>query len=118
MTITYFAVNGETLDVNHSGNDFLGKITLGLWDLLGIPMPLSDADAKLVARILNNYVKLQEETKNEPEAESYYFWHLLGYKQEAPHTIVWIKKVAKFFEDSNRLLSEDEGMDRLARLLE
>jgi len=118
MTQTYFAKNGETLDINQAGNKFLDKITLGLFDKVGIPRPLLESDAKLVSRILNNYIKLQEITKSMPEAEQYYFWNQLGHKQETPHTIVWIKKVSSFLERGEGLLSEEEGMQRLERLLE
>jgi len=39
-----------------------------------------------------------------------------GHKLEAPHTITWISKVAKFFNDSEGLLSEEDGVSKLERL--
>ena len=60
---TYYAVNGAEIDSNVSGNNFLNKITLGLWDKVGIPRPLSEDDAQIVARILRNYASLQRATR-------------------------------------------------------
>ena len=62
MTQSYFAVNGDMKDINIAGNEFLDKLTLGLWDLIGIPRPLSEEDSKLIARILKNYAHIQRIT--------------------------------------------------------
>ena len=54
---------GKSLDINISGNDFLGKITLGLWDKLGFAPKIKE-DCKLVARICRNHIKYQEYLKD------------------------------------------------------
>jgi hypothetical protein len=94
MTQTYYAVNGEVKDINVTGNRFLDKITFPLWDKAGIPRPLSEADAKLIARMLQNYVKLQ---RIKPDT---WFWKELGWNQDSEANIIWVEEVAEFFEQS------------------
>ena len=113
MTQTYYGVNGVDKSINYAGNGFLGKLTLGLWDLVGVPMPLSEEDSLLVARMLRNYAKLQTVTLGDNDAEQYFFWNPFGYEQENTRIIKWIEGVAQFFEESGGLLSEEEGMARL-----
>ena len=113
MTRTYYGISGVDKSINCAGNEFLGKLTLGLWDQVDIPMPLSEKDSLLVARMLRNYAKLQIATLDNNEAEQYFFWNHLGYEQENMRIIKWIEGVAQFFEESGGLLSEEEGMARL-----
>lgn len=101
MTQTYYAVNGEVKDINVTGNRFLDKITFPLWDKAGIPRPLSEADAKLIARMLQNYVKLQ---RIKPDT---WFWKELGWNQDSEANIIWVEEVAEFFEQSGGLLDEE-----------
>lgn len=91
MTQTYCAVNGEIKDINITGNRFLDKLTFPLWDKAGIPRPLSEADAKLIVRMLRNYAKLQRIRPGE------YFWEVMGWNQDNKADIVWVEEVAKFF---------------------
>lgn len=92
---TYYAVNGGSVDINVTGNLF------GLWEKAGIPRPLSEADAKLVARLLKNYANLQRYTLGE---DHNYFWRTMGYEQDDIETIEWTDKIANFFEHSGGLL--------------
>ena len=97
MTQTYYAVNGEIRDINVTGNHFLDKLTFPLWDKAGIPRPLSEADAKLIGRMLRNYAKLQ---RVKPDA---WFWKELGWVQDSETEIRWVEEIAKFFEKSGGL---------------
>ena len=101
MTQTYYAVNGEPKDINVTGNRFLDKLTFPLWDKAGIPRPLSEADTKLIARMLRNYAKLQ---RINPGA---WFWKELGWIQDNEADIVWVEEVAEFFDKSGGLLDEE-----------
>lgn len=101
MAQTHYAVNGEVKDINVTGNRFLDKLTFPLWSKAGIPRPLSEADAKLIARMLRNYANLQ---RIEPGT---FFWKEFGWIQDNETEIIWVEEVAKFFENSGGLL-EDE----------
>ena len=104
---TYYAANGEVKDINVTGNHFLDKLTFPLWSKTGIPRPLSEAETKLIARMLWNYAKLQ---RIKPGA---WFWKELGWKQDIEADIVWVEEVAKFFEESGGLTDEDVGEEML-----
>jgi len=106
MTQTYYAVNGEVKDINVTGNRFLDKLTFPLWDKAGIPRPLLEAETKLIARMLRNYAKLQ---RIKPDA---WFWKEQGWTQDDETEIIWVEKVAEFFEQSGGLLDEDIGGDK------
>ena len=103
MMQQYFAVNGEVKDINVTGNRFLDKLTFSLWDKAGIPRPLSEAETKLIARMLRNYAKLQ---RIKPDA---WFWKELGWVQDNGGDINWVEEVAEFFEKSGGLLDEEVG---------
>lgn len=109
MTQTYYAVNGEVKDINVTGNRFLDKLTFPLWDKAGIPRPLSEADAKLIARMLRNYAKLQRIKPGD------YFWEELGYEQDDLIEIEFVEEVAEFFEHSGGLLDEEIGGEMLEK---
>lgn len=106
MTQTYYAVHGNTKDINITGNQFLDNLTLGLWDKIGIPRPLSESDAKLVARMLRNYAALQMTTSDAPQRYGTYFGHQFGYVQEGRQELRWIEEVATFFDESGGLTDE------------
>ncbi len=121
MAQYYFSKNGEVEIVNYSGNKWLGKLTFGLWDKVGIPRPLSEEDAKLVGRILRNYLKLQKvhydyinesesgKERGIREADCNCFWSELGYEQDMSLDILnWVDDLAKFFEESGGLITEEE----------
>lgn len=114
MTQNYYAVNGEVIDINVTGNHFLDKVTFPLWDKVGIPRPLSEADAKLVARMLRNYANLQRLTLGEVSDELRqfhdYFWRTMGYEQDDIVEIELVEKVAEFFDNSGGLVDEDAGI--------
>ena len=101
MTQTYYAVNGEIKDINVTGNRFLDKLTFPLWDKAGIPRPLTNADAQLIARMLQNYAKLQ---RIKPDA---WFWKELGWIQDSEADIVWVEEIAEFFVQSGGLLDKE-----------
>ena len=103
MMQRYFTVNGEVKKINVTGNRFLDKLTFPLWDKVGIPRPLSEAETKLIARMLRNYAKLQ---RIKPSS---YFWEDLGWTQDTEADIIWVEEVAEFFEQSGGLLDEDVG---------
>jgi len=112
MSQDYFANNGEMETVNYSGNKFLGKLTFGLWDKIGIPRPLSEMDSKLIARIINNYIKLQTKDRIMFRDAIQRQLHEIGYKLEEEDTIIWLKELANFFEKSGGLMSEEEWCER------
>ena len=101
MTQTYYAVNGEIKDINVTGNRFLDKLTFPLWDKAGIPRPLTNADAQLIARMLQNYAKLQ---RIKPDA---WFWKELGWIHDSEADIVWVEEIAEFFVQSGGLLDKE-----------
>ena len=100
MTQTYYAVNGKTKDFNVTGNQFLDKLTFPLWNKAGIPRPLSEAETKLIARMLRNYAKLQRIKPGK------YFWKELGWVQDSEADIIWTEETADFFEKSGGLIEE------------
>jgi len=102
---THYAVNGEVKDINVTGNHFLDKLTFPLFDKVGIPRPLSESDAKPVARVLRNYAKLQRVTFGEDHS---YVWQMVGYAQDDIVEIEWVEKIAEFFENSGGLLDEED----------
>ena len=107
MTQTYYGINGELFDINVTGNHFLAKLTLGLWDKAGIPRPLTKKDSFIVARLLRNYIKLQTITSSNDEYGKT-FWSSHGYRQDDIEEINWLTKVAGFFERCDGLMTEDE----------
>jgi len=115
MTRDFCAVSGEEMNINNRGCAFLGKLTIGLWEWIGIYEPMSKDDTLLMARILRNYAKIQRETHNCELnrcgiTNQYFFWHTNGHRQEDMDTIEWLEKVADFLENSGGLVSEDEYM--------
>jgi len=110
MTQTYYGINGELFDVNVTGNHFLAKLTVGLWDKFGIPRPLTKPDSLIVARLLRNYIKLQTLiSSNEDYGKS--IWSSHGYRQDDIEELNWLKEVAGFFERCDGLMSEDQWYD-------
>ena len=88
---------GKSIDINVNGNNYLGKITVGLWEKLGFS-PKSKEDCKLVARIIKNHIKYQEYHEN---FTNYYNIPILE-----PEEIEFMKKVAKFFEKAQGIKEE------------
>ena len=88
--------SGKVFSINISGNEFLGKITLGLWDKLGFA-PKTAEDCQIVGRICKNYLKFQEWQ----EYSSFkYFQEKCGLEKLSKDDIEWLKKVAYFFENA------------------
>ena len=88
--------SGKVLSVNVSENEFLGKITLGLWDKLGFA-PKTEEDCKLVGRICKNYLKFQEWQE---DSSFKYFQEKCGLEKLSEEDIEWLKEVADFFENA------------------
>ena len=105
MAQQYYGCNGRLLQLNVSANHFLEKITLCLWDKVGIPRPLSKEDAVLIARILRNYVTLQEVYLDDP-GQGTHFWSLYGLGQDDEEDIKFTSEIALFFEECNGLTNE------------
>lgn len=84
---------GKEIDINIYGNDWLGKITLGLWDKMGFA-PKSAEDCKLVARIIKNHIKYQRKGF---ESIGFQCFRL---KREHPKFIDFMEEVAIFFENA------------------
>ena len=88
--------SGKVLTINISGNEFLGKITLGLWDKLGFA-PKTEEDCKLVGRICKNYLKFQDWQ----EYSSFkYFQEKYGLEKLSEEEIEWLEEVVDFFENA------------------
>ena len=111
---TYYAVNGKDMDVNFAEGMFLDKITMGLWDKVGIPVPLSEKDAELTSRILWNYAKLQRSTF-ECGDRTNDEWNSWGYVQDDNEKIIWVEKMAEFFEESGGLTDGEDRMTDVRR---
>ncbi len=86
--------SGKVLSINLSGNEFLAKITVGLWNKLGFN-PQTEQDCKIVGRICKNYIKFQEwkEYNSFKFAQENY-----GLEKLSDAEIKWLKEVADFFE--------------------
>lgn len=110
MTQIYYGNNGEIFHCNVSANHFLGKITLGLWDKVGIPRPLSKDDSLLISRILKNYIKMQKETSSD-KAYGAHFWSMNGFAQDDNEDIDFTNEIAQFFERCGGLMTEEEWED-------
>ena len=106
---TYCAVNGEVKDINVTGDRFLDKLTFPLLDKVGIPRLSSEDETKLIARMLQNYAKLQRIKPDE------WFWKEVGWKQDNEADIIWVEEVAEFFEKSGGLLDEEIGEEMLEK---
>jgi len=86
----------KVLSINLSGNEFLGKITLGLWDKFGFA-PKTEEDCKLVGRICKNYLKFQEWQ----EYSSFkYYQEKCGLEKLSKEEIEWLQEVTDFFENA------------------
>lgn len=88
--------SGKVLSMNLKGNQFLARITLGLWNKLGF-MPETEEDCKIVGRICRNYIKFQEwqEYRSFKFAQEHY-----GLEKLSDVEIKWLQKVADFFENA------------------
>jgi len=96
MSRTYTDIKtGKYIDINISGNEFLGKITLGLWEKLGFA-PRTKEDCRLVSRICKNYIKYQEYINDSP-----FLQELYNIEKLPKEDIEWLKEVQKFFENAN-----------------
>jgi len=93
MGVTFYAVNGETLDMNHGARDVLDRLTAFYWDLLGVPSKVSKEDTLLIARILKNFIHLQ--TIGDPIF--FKVWHI---PIETKEDLEYWEEVEKFFRES------------------
>ena len=93
MGVTFFAVNGKTLDMNHPAKDILDRITAFYWELLGIPSKLTKKETLYISRILKNFIHLQ--TVGDPIF--FKVWHL---PIEDKEDLKYWKKVYRFFKES------------------
>lgn len=107
MSQEYYGNNGENFSINTNGTNLLDRLTLCLWEKVGIPRPLSKEDALLVARILDNYIKLQNVTMND-ETSSLHFWSKYGLQQDFIENLRFTAKISDFFKRCNGLMTEEE----------
>lgn len=111
MTQEYYGNNGENFAINVTWNHFLERMTLCLWDKVGIPRPLSKEDALLIARILNNYITLQRITDKEGCHESC-MWSMYGLKQDGPEALKKAEEILDFFVRCNGLMTEEKWSEK------
>lgn len=128
MSQEYYAVNGTDLSVAHHYAEMLGVLTAGLWDKVGIRRPCSSEDAKLIARIIRNFVKVYNNLKDDPDVHQT-CWFIRKYygitpsmgvlkdepKDELPLTDMdpeFLLEMADFFESSGGLITEEEHYRR------
>lgn len=97
--------SGKVLSINLSGNQFLGKITLGLWDKLGFA-PKTEEDCKLVGRICRNHLKFQEYLKDYPIRTTKYFQEIYGLEILSKDDLEWLNEVVNFFENAKGIDSD------------
>lgn len=69
---------------------YLNKITIGLYDKIGILYPVNSEDCKIIARIIKNHIIYQ--SYGNLEKEYFRIEHL------DPEEIEFMKKVASFFK--------------------
>lgn len=80
------------IHLNLKAWDYLDKITIGLFEKLGISYPVSAEDCKIIARIIDNHIKYQEYIGN----STAYF----GITKLETSEIEFMKKVANFFRNA------------------
>ena len=56
MTRYYYGKTGKSISANEVTNNYLGKITFGLFQKVGFPSVISKNDCMIVARILRGQV--------------------------------------------------------------
>ncbi len=96
MTRNYTDIKtGKSLSINVDGNDFLAKITLGLWEKLGFA-PKTKEDCKLVARICKNYLKYQDYIEDISYLQEKY-----NLEKLTKDDVELLKEVINFFGNGN-----------------
>jgi len=111
MSQEYYGNNGEEFAINRNGNELLDRLTLCLWDKVGIPRPLTKEDALLISRMLNNYIELQKVTTGD-DFYSSIFWSKYGLHQDDLENLEFTIRMAEFFKRCNGLMTEEEWVSR------
>lgn len=109
MSQEYYGNNGEQFTINVNGTALLDRVTLCLWDKVGIPRPLSNEDALLISRMLDNYITLQKVTMGD-ESYSKPFWARYGLKQDCDENLEVTIKISNFFKRCDGLMTEEDGV--------
>lgn len=100
MSRTYYGKNGTHLDANISAGNFLDQLTFGLFDTIGC-YPKNDEECKIVARILKNYIHLNQ------------FWspswkNLYGVSKDDNDSLMWMVQAVNFFENAEEIIDEED----------
>jgi hypothetical protein len=113
------------MSLAHYYNEILNVLTAGVWDKVGIRRPCTADDAKLVARIIRNFLKVYNVMKDDPDVRQT-CWFIRKYfgvtpsmgvmkdepKDELPLTDddpEYLLTIADFFEASGGLITTEEG---------
>lgn len=107
MSQEYYGNNGEQFSINVNGTTLLNRLTLCLWDKVGIPRPLSNEEALLISRILDNYITLQKVTMGD-ESYSTPFWSKYGLQQDHVENLEVTIKISNFFKRCDGLMTEED----------
>jgi len=78
--------------------DYLNKITIGLYNKLGILYPVNTEDCRIIARIIKNQIVYQSYGNLEKE------YHRVEHLE--PEEIEFMKEVATFFETAKKGVEE------------
>jgi len=78
--------------------DYLNKITIGLYNKLGLLYPVNTEDCKIIARIIQNHIIYQSYGYTE---KGYY-----GVEYLEPEEIEFMKEVALFFKTARKGIEE------------
>jgi len=78
--------------------DYLNKITIGLYNKLGILYPINTNDCKIIARIIENHIIYQSYGNIEKE------YHKIEYLE--PDEIEFMKEVVLFFKTAKKGIEE------------
>lgn len=84
---------GKEIKINIKGNEYLNKITLGIFPKMGISDICSPEDCQLVSRIIRNY---NWYLKN----ASSYTLDFYRVERLSPEEMRFMEKVADFFENA------------------
>jgi hypothetical protein len=96
MTITYRDIaTGKEIDITIYGNDWLRRITVGLWDRVGGVRLKDSNDCKLVSRIIRNHIHYQNNF-----SESIFSKY--GIIEEGTQFMNDMKNVSIFFENATK----------------
>jgi hypothetical protein len=100
-------------DMNFYAGECLTWLCWGLKKKYGVYAPMSEADCKIIARILRNKAELFEAVADDPKhilQEAHYLYYWINGKKDyfnSENTLKWMRKLADFFDKIHGLVDLD-----------